>query len=521
MLSMLMPTQLDHLTTDELRQLVQGLSLHVTHQDELIGKKDLELHWRQTKIDKLTHELAMHKRWRFGVKAEHWPVEQRHLFAETADADVAAMESELEALSTAKVPTEKRQPKRAVLPPELPRTNIVHEPESTTCPCGCSLKRIGEEIAEKLDYTPGVFTVERHIRGKWVCAQCETLVQAPVPAHVIDKGIPSAGLLAQVLVAKYLDHLPLYRQESIFGRAGLAIPRSTLAQWIGRCGVALQPVVDALKAEMLAREILHADETPVAMLNPGAGKTQRAYLWAYCTGAFDPMKAVVYDFAESRGGKHAREFLEDWRGTLVCDDYSGYKALLAEGVTEAGCMAHARRKFFELHANHQSQIAGEALEFFGQLYGVEREVAELSDEARWRIRQEKAKPILDLLHRWLTTHRQKVPNGSSIAKAIDYSLRRWTALSHYANHAQVPIDNNCAENRMRPIAIGRKNWLFAGSLRAGQRAAAIMSLIQSAKLNGIEPLAYLKDVLNRLPTQPASRVADLLPHRWQPEIASC
>lgn len=520
MLSMLMPTQLDHLTADELRQLVQGLSLHVTRQDELIGKKDQELHWRQTKIDKLTHELAMHKRWRFGVKAEHWPIEQRHLFAETADADLAAMESELEALSTAKVPTEKRQPKRAVLPPELPRTEIIHEPESTTCPCGCSLKRIGEEIAEKLDYTPGVFTVERHIRGKWVCAQCETLVQAPVPAHVIDKGIPTAGLLAQVLVAKYLDHLPLYRQESIFGRAGLAIPRSTLAQWIGRCGVALQPVVDALKAEMLACEILHADETPVAMLNPGAGKTQRAYLWAYCTGAFNPMKAVVYDFAETRGGKHAREFLGDWRGTLVCDDYSGYKALLAEGVTEAGCMAHARRKFFDLQANHQSQIAGEALELFGQLYGVEREVAELSDEARWRIRQEKAKPILDLLHRWLTTHRQKVPNGSSIAKAIDYSLRRWTALSHYVNHAQVPIDNNCAENRMRPIAIGRKNWLFAGSLRAGQRAAAVMSLIQSAKLNGIEPLAYLKDVLNRLPTQPASRVADLLPHRWQPEIAS-
>jgi transposase len=515
-----MPTQLDHLTADELRQLVQGLSLHVTRQDELIGKRDQELHWRQTKIDKLTHELAMHKRWRFGVKAEHWPIEQRHLFAETADADLAAMESELEALSTAKVPTEKRQPKRAILPPELPRTEIVHEPDSTTCPCGCSLKRIGEEIAEKLDYTPGVFTVERHIRGKWVCAQCETLVQAPVPAHVIDKGIPTAGLLAQVLVAKFLDHLPLYRQESIFGRAGLAIPRSTLAQWIGRCGVALQPVVDALKAEMLACEILHADETPVAMLNPGAGKTQRAYLWAYCTGAFNPMKAVVYDFAETRGGKHAREFLGDWRGTLVCDDYSGYKALLAEGVTEAGCMAHARRKFFDLQANHQSQIAGEALELFGQLYGVEREVAELSDEARWRIRQEKAKPILDLLHRWLTTNRQKVPNGSSIAKAIDYSLRRWTALSHYVNHAQVPIDNNCAENRMRPIAIGRKNWLFAGSLRAGQRAAAVMSLIQSAKLNSIEPLAYLKDVLNRLPTQPASRVADLLPHRWQPEIAS-
>ena len=516
---MLMPAQLDHLTAEELRQLVQGLTLHVTRQDQLISQKDQELHWRQSKIDKLTHELALHKRWRFGVKAEHWPVEQRHLFEETVDADIAAMESELEQLSTVATPTEKRQPKRAPLPPELPRIEIVHEPESTTCACGCNLKRIGEEIAEKLDYTPGVFTVERHIRGKWVCAQCETLVQAPVPAHVIDKGIPTAGLLAQVLIAKYLDHLPLYRQERIFERAGLAIPRSTLAQWVGRCGVALQPVVDALKAEMLAREILHADETPVAMLNPGAGKTQRAYLWAYCTGAFDPIKAVVYDFADSRAGKHAQEFLGDWRGTLVCDDYSGYKALLADGVTEAGCMAHARRKFFELHVNHQSQIAGEALEFFGQLYGVEREVAELDDEARWRLRQEKAKPILDLLYRWLTTHRQQVPNGSSIAKAIDYSLRRWTALSHCVNHAHVPIDNNWVENRIRPIAIGRSNWLFAGSLRAGQRAAAVMSLIQSAKLNGIEPLAYLKDVLNRLPTQPASKVAELLPHRWQPEIA--
>jgi transposase len=492
---MLMPAQLDHLTAEELRQLVQGLTLHVTRQDQLISQKDQELHWRQSKIDKLTHELALHKRWRFGVKAEHWPVEQRHLFEETVDADIAAMESELEQLSTVATPTEKRQPKRAPLPPELPRIEIVHEPESTTCACGCNLKRIGEEIAEKLDYTPGVFTVERHIRGKWVCAQCETLVQAPVPAHVIDKGIPTTGLLAQVLVAKYLDHLPLYRQERIFERAGLAIPRATLAQWVGRCGVALQPVVDALKAEMLAREILHADETPVAMLNPGAGKTQRAYLWAYCTGAFDPMKAVVYDFADSRAGKHARDFLGEWCGTLVCDDYAGYKALLAEVVTEAGCMAHARRKFFELHANHQSQIAGEALAFFGQLYGVEREVAELDDAARWRLRQEKAKPILDLLHRWLTTHRQKAPSGSSIAKAIDYSLKRWTALSHYVNHAQVPIDNNWVENRIRPIAIGRNNWLFAGSLRAGQRAAAVMSLIQSAKLNGIDPLAYLKDVL--------------------------
>ncbi len=515
MVPMPIPAPLEHLTADELRLLVQGLASQVARQGELIGQKDQEIAWRQAKIDKLTHELAVHKRWRFGLRTEHWPVEQARLFEESADADLAAMEVELERLSTPGKPTEKGQPKRTPLPPELPRTEIRHEPESTACTCGCTLKRIGEDVAEKLDYTPGVFTVERHIRGKWVCAHCETLIQAPVPAHVIDKGIPTAGLLAQVLIAKHLDHLPLYRQEGIFERAGLAIPRSTLAQWVGQCGVVLQPVVDALKAELLAQEILHADETPVAMLNPGAGKTHRAYLWAYCTGAFAPLKAVIYDFTESRAGLHARDFLGAWRGTLVCDDFSGYKALMANGVTEAGCMAHARRKFFDLHTNHRSQIAGEALQFFGRLYEIEREAADLEGEVRHRLRQEKAKPIADTFHAWLTAQRQKVPNGSATAKAIDYSLKRWTALTLYLGNGQVPIDNNWVENRIRPIALGRSNWLFAGSLRAGQRAAAIMSLIQSAKLNGHDPYAYLKDVLERLPTQPASRIGELLPHLWQ------
>ena len=310
------------------------------------------------------------------------------------------------------------------LPPELPRTEIHHEPESTTCTCGCQMQRIGEDIAEKLDYTPGVFTVERHIRGKWVCRQCETLVQAPVPAHVIDKGIPTTGLLAHVLIAKYLDHLPLYRQEGIFGRAGLPIPQSTLAEWVGQMGVTLQPLVDALKSEMLTYPVLHADETPVAMLDPGAGKTHRAYLWSYSIGAFEPVKAVIYDFADSRAGKHAREFLGDWRGTLVCDDYAGYKALIADGVTEAGCMAHARRKFFDLHANNQSQIAEQALVYIQKLYQVEREVAELDPDERQRIRQAQAKPILDEFHGWLTRHRLQVPNGSSTAKAIDYGRRQ-------------------------------------------------------------------------------------------------
>ena len=523
--AMSLPAHLDQLSADELRQLAQQLAAQVasqtrllTEQDARLADKDKELHWRQTRIDQLTHELALHKRWRFGVKTEHWPLEQRQLFEETVDADLAAMETELAQLSTTSAKP-KGQAKRQPLPAHLPRTEIHHEPDSTTCACGCQLRRIGEDVAEKLDYTPGSFTVERHIRGKWVCQSCETLIQAPVPAQVIDKGMPTSGLLTQVLIGKYLDHLPLYRQERIFERAGVAIPRSTLAQWVGQCGVALQPLVDALKAEMLTHSVLHADETPVALLNPGSGKTDRAYLWAYSIGAHHPVKAVVYDFADSRAGSHARDFLGDWRGTLVCDDYAGYKALFSNGITEAGCLAHARRKFFELQTQNQSLIAGDALGYLGQLYQIEREAAGLPPEERQHLRQTRAKPIADQLHAWLMQQRQKVPNGSASAKAIDYSLKRWAALTRYLSDGQIPIDNNWIENQIRPIALGRKNWLFAGSKRAGQRAAAIMSLIQSAKLNGHDPHVYLKDVLTRLPTHRASRIGELLPHRWRAEAA--
>lgn len=262
----------------------------------------------------------------------------------------------------------------------------------TTCACGCALKRFGEDISEKLDYTPGVFTVERHIRGKWACVQCHSLVQEPVPAHVIDKGLPTAGMLAQVLVAKYADHLPLYRQETIFARAGMVLSRSTLADWVGTCGVQLQPLVDALKQEILAHSVLHADETPVAMLAPGKKKTHKAYQWAYCPGVFEPMKAVVYDFAQSRSGEHARVFLHNdegvaWQGLLVCDDYAGYKASFTQGVVEIGCTAHARRKFFELHASTQSTAVSKALELFGALYEIEREVRTLDTDQRRAMRQ--------------------------------------------------------------------------------------------------------------------------------------
>jgi transposase len=485
--------------------------------------------FKQAVIEKLTHENAVLKRLKFAAKSEAYGAEQKSLLQETLDSDLAAVAAEIEAMQpSSKAASDKQQPRREKLPASLPRRDIRHEPTDTTCGCGQPMQRIGEDVAEKLDYQPGAFTVERHIRGKWVCKCCEKLVQAPVAPHVIDKGLPTCALLAQVLVAKYLDHLPLYRQEAIFERAGHLIARSTLAQWVGECGVQLQPLVDALAKELLRQDVLHADETPVAMLKPGNGKTHRAYLWSYCTAQYNPIKAVVFDFADSRGGHHVRSFLglpgtqdkPGWQGKLVTDDFSGYKACFELGVTEVGCMAHARRKFHELWANHGSQVGEQALKFFAELYDVERGVIDADSQARLDARRRRSRAVADALHHWMRQQRQKVPDGSATARALDYSLNRWLPLTRFLDDGDLPIDNNWVENRIRPIAIGRQNWLFAGSLRAGRRAAAIMSLIQSAKLNGHDPYAYLRDVLERLPTQPASRIDELLPHRWQSKDAS-
>jgi transposase len=502
--------QLAAMDAQQLREFAAGLI-------ERIARDEHELRHKQLKIDQLTHEMALLKRWKFAARSEQWHGVQGSLLEETIDADLEAIAVELAGLRSAEdSPAPKEQPKRRPLPDHLPRVEVHHEPEHTLCSCGAALTRIGEDVSEKLDYTPGVFHVERHIRGKWACAQCQVLTQAPVPPQVIDKGVPAAGLLAQVLVAKYADHQPLYRQETIFERAGVAIPRSTLAQWVGACGVQLQPLVDALRSALLERSVLHADETPVAMLVPGKGKTHRAYIWSYSSTAFDTFHAVVYDFADSRAGAHAQAFLKGWSGKLVCDDYVGYKALFTNGRTEIGCLAHARRKFHDLWVNHKSPVAEQALKVFAELYTIERQAQALSIEHRQRLRASDSKPIMDKLHEWLLLQRQRATDGTAIAKAIDYSLKRWPALIRFIDDGTVPIDNNWVENRIRPIALGRSNWLFAGSLRAGKRAAAVMSLIQSARLNGHDPYRYLKDVLERLPTQPATRIGELLPHHWAP-----
>jgi transposase len=525
---MISAQQLDALDP-QMRQAMLSLMAEISAKDALIAQRDRETAFKQALIDKLTHEMAVLKRLKFAATSERFAStlapEQKSLLEETLDADLAELGREIErerGNAGDKDKTEKKTPKRAPLPPHLPRRDVAHEPVDTACGCGQPMQRIGEDVAEKLDYQPGVFTVERHVRGKWVCRCCEKIIQAPVPAHVIDKGIPTAGLLAHLLVAKFMDHLPLYRQEHIFERAGHLIARSTLAQWVGECGAQLQPLVQALADELRRHVVLHADETPVAMLKPKHlrdGKTHKAYIWSYCTTSANSTKAVVFEFSEGRSGENVRDFLKldsphAWQGTLVTDGFSGYTACFDKGVTSAQCTAHARRKFNDLWANHRSEVGRKALRYYQCLFRIEREIEDLPSDERRRIRQRKSRRVLTVFHRWLLAQRQLVPPGSATMKAIDYSLKRWKELTRFVDDGDVPISNNWVENHIRPIALGRANWLFAGSLRAGKRAAAIMSLLHSARINGHDPYAYFKDVLERLPSHPASRIDELLPHRW-------
>ncbi|MCE2692603.1 MAG: IS66 family transposase [Rubrivivax sp.] len=527
---MIAAQHIDRLDPQQMRQALLTLMSEVAAKDELLERQQREVAFKQALVDKLTHELAVLKRMKFAATSEKFcaglNAEQTSLIEETLHADIAQVQGEIErAVPRAEPRAQGKQiPKREPLPAHLPRREVSHEPLNTQCGCGCDMKRIGQDVSEKLDYEPGVFTVERHIRGKWACVHCQKLVQAPVPAQVIDKGIPTAGLLAHVLVAKFLDHLPLYRQEFIFKRAGMAIARSTLAAWVGECGAQLQPLVDALSAELLRHDVLHADETPVAMLKPGNKKTHKAYIWTYCTTSFNPVKAVVFNFSETRSGDNVREFLgqngeDPWKGKLVTDGFSGYNATFERGVTGVGCVAHARRKFHELWVNHGSKVGQQALRYFQVLFRIEDEIANCTAQERRRIRQRKSRRVAATLRGWLLRQRQQVPEGSATAKAIDYSLKRWEALTRYIGDGDLPISNNWVENQIRPIALGRSNWLFAGSLRAGKRAAAVMSLVHSARINGLDPYAYLRDVLERLPTHPANRIDDLLPHRWKAAAA--
>lgn len=485
-----------------------------------LAEREAELKQRELKIQKLTLELAHYKRLRFGCKSEALSAEQRDLFVECSDEDGAAIAAELDREQfPAGTPRPSKRTGRKPLPPELPRIEHRHEPASCTCgECGRDLVKIGEDISEQLDVEPARFFVHRHIRPQYACRTCETVTAAPVPAAVIDGGLAAPGLHAWVLIQKYLDHLPLYRIEKISERHGVPIARSTLAQWVGELGVALQPLVDRLTFLLKQGKVLHADETPVQQLDPGKGKTKRAYLWAYRSNDLEGAPRIVaFDYQTSRSGQHARDFLEDWRGQLMVDDYGGYKETFRQGVTELACLAHCRRKFFDLHADGGHPIAAEALRRIGELYAIEEQARDGDAATRLALRQQAARPRLAELHDWLIGQRLRTADGTGLARAIDYSLKRWTAVLRYVGDGELPVDNNAVENEIRPIALGRRNWLFTGSERAGRRAAAIQSLLRTAKLNGLEPYAWLKDTVEKLPAWPFSRLDELLPLRRLPD----
>jgi len=502
-----------------LRDLVAKQVHIIADRDQIIARHERTITEREARISVLNAEIARLRRAQFAAHSEKMDPDQRALFDETMAADIAAVEAELDALqsppTTAPTDRPRQAPKRRPLPEDLERIETRHEPASCRCgQCGGDLVHVSDHASEKLSCRPMQFFVRRDVYPQYACRVCETITAVPVLPTVIDRGIAAPDLLAQVLVAKYVDHLPLYRQEAIYARSGIAIPRSTMAEWIGGCGVALQPLVNRMRELLLPLAVLHADETPVGMLKPGFGKMHRSYLFAYRSGIGPPI--IVFDFCTSRSGKHARRFLGDYSGALMVDDYVGYKAMFASGMTELGCWAHARRKFVDQHKASGSPVAREAIERIAVLYHIEAQAKDMTPEARHAHRQQYAVPMLQAIKTWLEHLRPQILGNSGTANAIDYTLRRWPALTRYADNGAYPIDNNPIENAIRPIALGRKNWLFAGSETAGKRAAAIMSLLATAKANGHEPQAWLTDVLTRLPSTLDRDIDILLPCSWQP-----
>ncbi len=463
----------------------------------------------------------------FGVSSEKLKarVEQLELAIEALEVD------EAERLAAAPVVAEavdaaSQKPARRPLPEHLPRECVLH-PGPCACPsCGGALRRIGEDVTESLDYVPRRFKVVRHVREAFSCRACERVVQAPAPHHAIARGRAGPGLLAHIAVAKFDDHLPLYRQAEIYARDGVELATSTLSGWVGATAAALRPLVDLIRTEVIAGSTaLHGDHTPIPVLAPGTGKTRTGRLWTYVRderphgGARAP--AAVFFAPPDRRGEHPLAHLTAFSGVLQADGYSGFNGLYERSrpggpLVEAACWAHARRYFFDVHAKTGSALAREALERIGALYAVERSISGQPPDERRRHRQARSRPLAAALKACAEAILPQLSGPSNLAKAFRYLLARWTALTRVFEDGRIRLDNNPAERALRGVAVGRKNYLFAGSQRGAELAAAFYTLIETAKLNGLDPEAYLRDVLVRIADHPHKRLAELLPWNWAP-----
>ena len=494
----------------------------------LIVSQQEQLRSQVSEIERLRFLLARLQRLQFGQKSEKVQRQIEQLELRLDELEISEGESrerteETLPPVTAAVLAAARKPVRRALPEHLPREIETHHPPCEACPdCGGALRPLGEDVAEMLEYVPARFRVIRHVRPKLSCTRCDSIVQAEAPSRPIARGLAGPGLLAHVLIAKYADHLPLYRQAEMYAREGVELERSTLADWVGGSSRLLAPLHDALHRHVMTANKLHADDTPVPVLAPGEGKTKLGRLWTYVRDdrpAGNPAApAVWFAYSPDRRGQHPHRHLADFTGTLQADGYAGFNHLYASGrMQEAACWAHVRRKFFDLQQAHASPLASEAIEQIARLYAIEKEIRGRPPDERRVVRNTRARPLLTSLHDWLQTSLKKLSRKSETAAAIGYALGHWPALLRYCDDGNIEIDNNAAERALRAVALGRKNYLFAGSDTGGERAAAIYSLIGSAKLNGLDPVAYLRHVLTRIADHPINRIAELLP--WNIDLA--
>jgi transposase len=473
-------------------------------------------------IEHLKLVIEKYRRMIFGRKSEKLSgeLEQLEFRLEELETAQAAEEAAQVATQPSSAQTDSKRrsrPARKPLAEALPREVVTHLPPHNCCPdCGGALRQFGEDVSEQLERIPATFKVIRHVRPKFACASCESVVEAPAPARPIDRGLPGPGLLAHVLVSKYADHLPLYRQSQIYAREGVDLDRSTLAGWVGAASELLTPLVDEISKYVLAAAKIHADDTPVPVLAPGNGKTKTGRLWTYVRddrpAGFSTAPAVWFAYSQDRKGEHPRRHLKDFKGALQADAYSGFHHLYGDGaIYEVACWAHTRRKFHDIHVAHASPTTTEALARIGALYGIEEQIRGKPAALRCSVRQTRSRPLLDQLRRWMEKMLRSLSTKSETAGAIRYALSHWRALTRYVDDGLLEIDNNAAERALRAVAIGRKNYLFMGADSGGQRAASLYSLIGTAKLNGLDPAFYLRTVLVTIAEHPINRIQELLP----------
>lgn len=475
--------------------------------------------------ERLRHLIRQLQRMQFGRCSERLDPDQLNLGLEDLEQAVAETEAQQEKADPAlkRARSEKRRAGRGSLPEHLPRVEVVIEPADTACPCcGATMQVIGEDRSQRLDVIPAQYQVVVTRRPKYACRKCqEGVVQAPAPPRLIEGGLPTERLVAHVLVAKYADHSPLYRQCQILARQGIAIDRSVLARWVGYAAAGIRPVWRLMREELLGSTKLFVDETTAPVLDPGRGRTRKGYFWALARddrpwqGEAPP--AVVYSYAPGRSGDYAAALLKGYTGVLQTDGYAGYRSLAdpkrpGGPATLAFCWAHWRRQFFELARSPPAPIAAEALKRIADLYDIEAEIRGKSAAERRAARQEKTRPLVAALKSWSESTLARLPGGSTIAQALRYGLNHWEGLNRLLDDGRIEIDSNTVERSMRPIALSRKNALFAGSDEGAENWAMLASLIETCKLHGVNPEAYLTDVLTRLVNGwPNSRLADLLP----------